>query len=281
MVSGGVIVVAAVVGTLALFETVLPWAFAALRQWRRQAKEAGGVRTQLPSANANWAKTAVANDARALEVSSCSARATPQSVFAKVDALTNDATLAFSDCGVATEGSVVATSENAKSAYRERDLRSNEVDANRLWEEARTMTHRFKPDWKKDHDYLSKIYTAARLGHLEAMVKLGEYAGRRGAVVEAFYWTILAELKGATGLNVQLRELRSRWQSLGCPKQYRNAYTDFTEEQGVFARAVLRLQCGVDPQYARARLKELADRGVPEAQLFLGKGTDRSLDGEF
>ena len=135
------------------------------------------------------------------------------------------------------------------------------------------MPNNFIPDPETDGDYLAKIYTAARLGHLEAMVKLGDYAYRRGAVVEAFYWTLLAELKGATGLNVQLRELRSRWQSLGCPKQYRNAYTDFTEEQGVFARAVLRLQCGVDPQYARARLKELAERGVPEAQLFLGKGT--------
>ena len=67
--------------------------------------------------------------------------------------------------------------------------------------------------------------------------------------------------------------MRSRWLSEGCPEEYENAYTDFTEAQGVFARAVLRLQCGVDPQYARARLKELADRGVPEAQLFLGKGT--------
>ena len=132
------------------------------------------------------------------------------------------------------------------------------------------MPHRFIPDPMVDGDYLSKIYAAAKLGHLEAMAKLGEYAGRRGAVVEAFYWTLLAELKGAKGLKVQLRELRSRWQALGCPQQYHNAYKDFTEEQGVFARAVLRLQCGVNPQYARARLKELADRGVKEARLFLG-----------
>ena len=195
----------------------------------------------MPSANANLAKTDVANDARAVDVSSCSARATPQSVFAKVDA--------------------------------KDDGRGTSEEARQLWEEARGMTHRFTPDWEKDQEYLSKIYTAARLGHLEAMTKLGEYAGRRGAVVEAFYWTLLAELKGAKGLKVQLRELRSRWQALGCPQQYHNTYMDFTEEQGVFARAVLRLQCGVDPQYARARLKELADRGVEEARLFLDKKT--------
>lgn len=144
-------------------------------------------------------------------------------------------------------------------------------DANRLWEEARGMKHRFKPNWGKDGDYLAKVYAAAKLGHLDAMAKLGEYAARRKAVVEAFYWTLLAELKGAKGLETPLRELRSQWLALGCPLQYRNAYGAFTEEQGVFARAVLRLQCGIDPQYARARLKELAARGVEEARLYLAR----------
>ena len=104
------------------------------------------------------------------------------------------------------------------------------------------------------------------------MVKLGDYAYRRKAFVEAFYWTFLAELNGATGLEDALCEMRTQWLSEGCPEEYENAYTDFTEEQGVFARAVLRLQCEVDPQYACARLRELADRGVEEARLFLGKG---------
>lgn len=43
------------------------------------------------------------------------------------------------------------------------------------------MTHQFKPDWEKDQEYLAKVH-----------------------------WTLLAERKGATGLKVQLRELRSR-----------------------------------------------------------------------
>ena len=248
-----------------------------LGEWVRE------IGTQMPSAYAKLGETCAATTPPPDGVGYAA------TTFRPVTPSTNDATLAFSDCGVATEGSVGmrrseaegspnevsreavargrATSENAKSAYRERDLRS---DADRLWEEAREMTHRFTPDWEKDQEYLSKIYAAARLGHLEAMTKLGEYAGRRGAVVEAFYWTLLAELKGATGLKVQLRELRSRWQALGCPGQYHNTYGDFTEEQGVFARAVLRLQCGVNPQYARARLKELAERGVEEARLFFG-----------
>ena len=234
---GGIIVTASVVGALALFETVLPWVFAALRKWRSRTEEAGGVRTQLPCGDSNLTL--------------------PQS-----------ATSSLAQGGTrkpcALSASSLRQSENESILNEEEN-----AEARQLWEEARGMTHRFTPDWEKDQEYLSKIYAAARLGHLEAMTKLGEYAGRRGAVVEAFYWTLLAELKGAKGLKVQLRELRLRWQALGCPDQYRNAYRDFTEEQGVFARAVLRLQCGVNPQYARARLKELAERGVEEARLFL------------
>ena len=143
------------------------------------------------------------------------------------------------------------------------------ANAQMLWEEAREMPHNFIPDPDEDRDYLTRVHGAAKLGHLEAMVKLGDYAYRRGAVVEAFYWTLLAELKGATGLGAALREMRVRWMSEGCPEEYENTYVEFTEEQGVFARAVLRLQCGVDPQYARARLKELAERGVEDAMRFL------------
>lgn len=238
--SGGVIVVAGVVGALALFETVLSRAFAALWRWRREQTKAREEEKNADDfAVRNVGEMACGHDGPSgLRHNAISPRLSP-------------------------------SADNAKSAYRERDPRSNEAGANRLWEEARGMAHRFLPDWEKDQDYLAKIYAAARLGHLEAMAKLGEYAGRRGAVVEAYYWTLLADLKGVAGLKVQLRELRSRWQALGCPEQYSNAYGDFTEEQGVFARAVLRLQCGVDPQYARARLRELAERGLEEARLFL------------
>ena len=224
MVSGGVIVVAAVVGALALFETVLPRAFAALRKWRRQAKG----RTQLPSANANLAKTDVATTLPSV--------ATPQSVFAKVDA--------------------------------KNDGRGTSEEARQLWEEARGMMHRFTPDEIKDSEYLRKIQRAAELGHLEAMAKMGTYAFRRRRYVEAFYWRWRAEANGWRGTEKPtLREIRSEWQLRGCPTEYDN---DLGEERGKFARAVLRLQCGIDAAGARRRLKRLADRGVEEARLFLG-----------
>lgn len=219
---------------MVLFETVLPRAFAALRRWRRRAREMG-AKIGTPCGDSN--------------------RTLPQS-----------ATSLLAQGG--TKELCAPSAPFLRQSENESVLKEN-TEARRLWEEARGMAHRFLPDWEKDQDYLAKIYAAARLGHLEAMAKLGEYAGRRGAVVEAYYWTLLADLKGVAGLKVQLRELRSRWQALGCPEQYRNTYGDFTEEQGVFARAVLRLQCGVDPQYARARLRELAERGLEEARLFL------------
>ena len=131
------------------------------------------------------------------------------------------------------------------------------------------MKHWFNPDWILDRDYLAKIYAVARLGRRRAMVKLGDYAYRRGAIIEAFYWTILAELKGAGGLDEALFEMRTRWLSEGCPPEFENAYADFTEEQGEFARAVLLLQCDVDPQYASIRLDELADAGNEDARLFV------------
>ena len=120
---------------------------------------------------------------------------------------------------------------------------------------------------------LASVYEEAKLGKPEALAWLGDYAYRRGVIVEAFYWTILAELRGADGLDETLCEMRTRWLSEGCPPEFENAYAEFTEEQGEFARAVLRLQCDVDPQCACALLEELAERGVVEARLFLGETT--------
>ena len=245
---------------MALFETVLPWAFAALRKWWREQARVSN-RTVAVSATG----------------------------VVKVEPLASATVPAASSLRGAVTVEPLAVSPGEAAAKRSLEVCAGRGDrdgtdlsapgrgdrdgteARRLWDEARGMTHCFMLDWEKDREYLAKVYGAARLGHLEAMVKLGDYAYRRGAVVEAFYWTLLAELKGATGLGVALREMRSRWLSEGCPEEYENAYKDFTEEQGVFARAVLRLQSGVNPQYARARLKELADRGVEEARLFLGK----------
>ena len=175
------LVVVGVVGAFVLWETVFPWAFAALRRWRRRARA-----KEAQEAAGKKADTEPGTTGTTEETTSVQQHA------------------ARTGAGEGHE----ARTEAAEEA------RTTELtEADRLWEEARGITHNFTPDWEEDQVYLAKVYGAAKLGHLEAMVKLGDYAYRRGGVVEAYYWTLIAELKGATGLGVALREMRSRWLS--------------------------------------------------------------------
>ena len=68
---------------------------------------------------------------------------------------------------------------------------------------------------------------------------------------------------------VALRQARVAWMAQGCPNEHGNVYGLFSEEQGAFARSVLRLQCGIDAQYARTRLNDLSNQGVWEARLYM------------
>ena len=154
--------------------------------------------------------------------------------------------------------------------YGEVGVRSGTDEAQRLWEEARAIPHPYNPDWENDREYLLKILNVARLGHLEAMAKLGEYAFRRRRIVEAYYWTALAELKGAEGLESRLREIKVHWMRKRCPAELDNIHAEFTDEQGAFARALLRIRCAVNAPHGRARMRELSSLGLPEARLFLG-----------
>ncbi len=104
------------------------------------------------------------------------------------------------------------------------------------------MPHGFVPDEVEDSAYLTLVRKAAELGHLSAMVKLGDYAFRRGWIVEAFYWTLLAQLHGAAGL-----------------------------VQGELARTILFIKSGRNVTLAHRRLREFADLGYGEAQLYLSR----------
>ena len=236
-----------------LIETVLPRMFAGLRKWRRRRAKAseGALRAKQPVA-------------REGSGGSESPKAAPSETSA-----------GDRHVRVPAEPPVVAPETHETSVPAEPPVLPTEETptaegptADQLWVEARKMSHSFIPSPRKDGEYLAKVYGAAQLGHLEAMVKLGEYAFRRGALVEAYYWTALAELKGATGLAEVQRKIRSQWMAKGCPPQHRNAYEGFSEEQGSFARALLRIRCAIDAPHARARMKELAEQGCVEAQLY-------------
>lgn len=145
-------------------------------------------------------------------------------------------------------------------------------DAEAIWNMAREMPHEFIPDEVADGEYLRLVRKAAVRGHALARIKLGDYAYRRGWIVEAYYWTLLAQLQGAAGLDVALEEIRKTWTREGSPPEYENVRPEFSETQGVFARAVLRLKCRLDVPLARKRLQELADAKCPEAMLYLSRG---------
>lgn len=168
--------------------------------------------------------------------------------------------------------STLRTASAVQEPHTSADVDSKRLPtAERLWHEARLLPHRFIPDLEHDAAYLEKLCAAAKLGHIPSMLKLGDYAVRRGAIVEAYYWMSLADLRGAAGLEMTLRNMRFNWRARGYPEQRGNVYAGFSEQQGDFARALLRIRDAVNPDESRARMRELSESGCVEAQLFLEK----------
>lgn len=270
--SGGVTAAVCVVAAFVVGETILPRAFAALRRWRHKAraeakerKEAAAKAAVLKAAEAKAAEEPK-KEAKAVKVETPTMNA--PSVPLPSRPIQGESPL---DGGVG-ERETIRPIEEPHTDDAPCLTEVPRTDAERLWIEARTMAaDRFKPDWRKDRDYLTRVYGAAKLGHHGAMLKLGDYAFRRGAVVEAYYWTALADLKGAKGLDASLRKMTVVWRSQGCPAEHKNVYDGFSEQQGSFARALLRIRCAINAPLARARMRELADQGCEEARLFLKK----------
>ena len=144
------------------------------------------------------------------------------------------------------------------------------VDSDRraaAWDKAREMPHNFVPDPDADYEYLRLMHDAARAGSRRAMVKLADYARRRCADVESYYWLTMAKIHGAEGLDEAIAYCRNQWKVNGFNPEYENEYIFFTERQGVLGRAALRLDSGVDVTMARARLKAMIAEGDHEAEL--------------
>lgn len=140
-----------------------------------------------------------------------------------------------------------------------------------IWLKARKMPHGFVPHREMEKEYLDLLRQAAALGHAEAMNKLGDYAFRRGTLVEAFYWKLLSELHGFRPSRPSLTEIRQAWVFRGYPTEYGNVSPEFTAEQGSFARTILRIRSGVDRAGARRRLKDMVAANVAEARLYAEK----------
>ena len=144
-------------------------------------------------------------------------------------------------------------------------------EAQRLWEEARAMPHQEVSDFSTDWQYMTLLHKAAKLGHAEACSKIGDYAYRRGALIEAFFWKWKAEADGGRCAEPSLEEVRVQCLASGALAEPGEMDGSYGIEEDDFARAVIAVQSGMSVATAMQRLKELAECGVEEAQLFLAR----------
>lgn len=124
--------------------------------------------------------------------------------------------------------------------------------------QARQIPHREVPDYSQtdDNRYLELLGRSAACGYAPALAKLGEYASRRGAWVEAYYWTWLARRAGKRDLDQVLRRIRLSWATEGYSSERGNVHRLFSSEDGSVGRALLDIDSGRDVSLARKYLQE-------------------------
>jgi len=128
---------------------------------------------------------------------------------------------------------------------------------------ARAMVHQKIPDFEFDGPYLKLLGKSAAAGYAPALAKLGKYAMRRAAWVEAYYWMKLAQRNGMHGLSPTLREIRKNWSLDGFPGQLSNVNRLFTDEAGSLGRALLHVDSGHEAAKAKAFLRANHPEFVP------------------
>jgi len=133
---------------------------------------------------------------------------------------------------------------------------SDDATGEDLFNQARMIPHQPIPDFDCDGQYLELLGKSAAAGYAPALAKLGDYAMRRGAWVEAYFWMSLAKRNGMKNLDASLREIRREWSTEGFPNQSENVNDMFSPEAGSIGRALLHLDSGHDAAAAREFLKE-------------------------
>jgi len=132
---------------------------------------------------------------------------------------------------------------------------TSSLSGEELFDQARALPHQQIPDFGVDGEYLGLLGRSAAKGYAPALAKLGEYAMRRAAWVEAYYWMKLAQRSGMHGLSPTLREIRKCWSLDGFPIQSSNVNKLFTREAGSIGRALLHVDSGQDAAKAKEFLK--------------------------
>lgn len=145
----------------------------------------------------------------------------------------------------------------------------------RKWRMARKIQHNYIPDLVHDGSYLRLVYDVAISGHPEAQAKLGDYAYRRRTLVEAYYWMKLSCMNGCRDAAPNLKACRDKWKRRGCPPEYENVSSIFTERQSSLGRALIRLDCDVMSKPSLTKIKSMAAAGDAVAVRILGEMTER------
>lgn len=130
--------------------------------------------------------------------------------------------------------------------------------------EARQMPHHSIPTYMEDGEYLALLGKSAAAGYPRALARLGEYALRRGMLVEAHYWFWRARKRGVRGLDAPMREIRRTWQRYGYPSERSNQHELFADADVEAAHALLELTLGRNRAAAQAFLQEHAPDLLPK-----------------
>ena len=99
---------------------------------------------------------------------------------------------------------------------------------------------------------------------------LSEAAFVAGHFVEAYFWAFKAKTEGAQAMTRTMAKCCSAWVRDGRHGERENVTERFTASRGSFARAALRIQCGMDVHASRKRIEALAKDGLREAKQYLG-----------
>jgi len=136
------------------------------------------------------------------------------------------------------------------------ELLEDTATGEELFNRASGIKHQVIPTFDDDGDYLELLGRSAAAGYGPALEKLGIYAMRRTAWVEAYYWMKQAERNGVDGLTPVLRIIRTNWALDGFPRQSSNVNDIFTAEAGALGRALIRFDSGREAAKAKKFLME-------------------------
>jgi len=125
------------------------------------------------------------------------------------------------------------------------------VPGEELFARACALPQQEIPDYANNGRHLRVLGQSAAAGYAPAMALLGQYAMRREAWVEAYYWTWRARSRGLKNTYGALREIRMNWSLAGFPDEAENVHLLFSEEQGSVGRALLAMDTGRDMAAAR------------------------------